>query len=204
LPRHLSWLRKLIHVGTTVFPAIGWLIALWIEVALAGAFLTASLALEAARHWWPWVNRLLWQLVPSVFREWETRRILGSTWLAVGVLATLLLCGRDAGGTAVLFLAWGDPAAEVAGHTLGRGRRGKTVPGSLGCLLACLLAGVAGVYLGGLSAWAVLAGAVVATIVEFWSPPPDDNVWMPISSGLAILLVQWLVTGTAPQLFGQR
>ena len=185
-----SLLRKLIHLSGTLIPAAGWLLSFCLALAFAGALLVASLGLEAARRWWPWVNRLLWRLIPSVFREWENRRVLGSTWFTLGILATLLLCGRDVGGTAVLFLAWGDPAAELVGHRWGRPGQGKTLAGSLGCLGACLLAGAVGVYLGGLSPWVGLVGAVAATLVERWSPPPDDNLWMPILSGLAMLLVQ--------------
>lgn len=175
-----------------VVPACGWLISYPLALSISGALLLASLVAETARRWWPGVNRLLWQLIPATFRQGEERRILGSTWFALGMSAALLLFGQDAGGTAVLFLAWGDPAAEFVGRRWGTPGKGKTVAGSLGCLAACLLAGLVGIGLGGLSPWAVLAGGVVATLVERWSPPPDDNLWMPILSGLAILAVQQL------------
>jgi len=113
--------------------------------------------------------------------------VFGSTWLGLGVFATLLLFGRDAGGTAALFLIWGDPAAELVGRTFGPPGQPKTWAGSLGCLAACLLAALVGVGLGGLPLGPVLAGALVATLVERWSPPPDDNVWMPLLGGLAIV-----------------
>ena len=198
--QRLSLSRKLVHMAMAVIPAAGWLVAYWLALALAGTILLASLALEAMRRWWPWVNRLLWRLLPTIFRSWEGKGVLGSTWFAVGLAATLLLFGRDVGGTAVLFLSWGDPMAEVVGRRWGGGRQGKTLPGSLGCLLACLVAGVVGIGLGGLSPWAVLTGAVVATMVERWSPPPDDNLWMATLSGLAMGLVEWLVGGQ-PVLF---
>ena len=102
--------------------------------------------------------------------------------VAVGALVSLLVFGRDIGGTAILFLSWGDPVAEIVGRRWGRAGEGKTVVGSLGCLLACIVAGFVGVGLGGLSPWAVLVGAVVATLVERWSPPPNDNLWMPVLS----------------------
>jgi dolichol kinase len=39
----------------------------------------------------------------------------------------------------------------------------------------------------------VVAGAVVATLVERRSPPPDDNVWMPLFGGLTIVVMEWLI-----------
>lgn len=189
----MSAARKLIHMAVALVPATGWWLSYPLAIALTAAILAASSLVEVARRRWQWVNRLLWQLLPTTFRAWEDRRVLGSTWLGVGVLASLLLYGRDAGGTAVLFLVWGDPLAEWAGRIWGRPGKGKTLAGSLGCFLACLVAALVGVGLGGLSPWAAVAGALAATIVERWPPPPDDNVWMPIVGGLAISLVGWLL-----------
>jgi len=189
----LSLVRKLIHLTMAVVPAIGWLGSYPLALGLAGVALLASLLVEAARRWWPALNHLLWRLLPTTFRAWEDRRVLGSTWFSLGMFVALFLFGRDAGGTAVLFLAWGDASAELAGRAWGGAAQGKTLAGSLGCLLACLLAGAVGVYFGGLSPWAAGAGAVVAALVERWSPPPDDNLWLPLLSGLTIVaLEQWL------------
>jgi dolichol kinase len=193
--RRPSLTRKLIHLAMALMPAAGWWVSYGSALAVAGAALAASVAVEAVRHWWPWVNRLLWQLLPTTFKAWEGRRILGSTWFAAGALAAFLLFGRDVGGTAILFLSWGDPTAELAGRRWGRPGQRKTLAGSVGCLSACLLAGFVGVGLGGLSLGAAVAGAIVATVVERWSPPPDDNVWIPILSGLAVAVVEWSMGG---------
>lgn len=190
-----SIVRKLIHVAVTVVPAIAWRISYPLALGLTGVVLLASVLIEAARRWWPWVNRLLWTLLPTTFRSWEDRHVLGSTWYAVGMAAAFVLFGRDIGGTSVLFLAWGDPAAEVVGRTLGRTGQRKTVAGSAGCLVACLAAGLVGVGWGSLAPWTVVAGAVAATLVERWSPPPDDNVWMPVVSAGVMAAVQWLIGG---------
>lgn len=187
--------RKLIHLAMALVPAAGWWVSYDLALALALAILVASFAIEALRRWWPWVGRLLWHLLPTTFRAWEGRRMLGSTWFAVGAVAALLFFGRDAGGTAILFLSWGDPTAELVGRRWGQPGRGKTLAGSLGCLAACLIASLVGIRLGGLSLWAAIAGAIVATVVERWSPPPDDNVWIPILSGLTMAVVQWMVGG---------
>ena len=190
-----SLTRKLIHLAMAILPAVGWWISYGLALALTATMLSASLIMEVARRWWPWFNRLLWRLLPTVFRESEGHRVLGSTWFAVGALVSLLVFGRDIGGTAVLFLSWGDPVAEIVGARWGRAGQGKTTVGSLGCLLACIVAGFVGVGLGGLSPWAVLVGAAVATLVERWSPPPNDNLWMPVLSGFGIVLAQGLIGG---------
>jgi dolichol kinase len=44
-----------------------------------------------------------------------------------------------------------------------------------------------------LSFWVVLAGAGMATVVERWAPPPDDNLWIPVVAGLAMAAVNWLM-----------
>jgi dolichol kinase len=175
-----------------VAPAAGWWLGYGAALALVAIELLGSALVDVARRRWPGLNDLLWRLLPTTFRPWEGRAVLGSTWLGIGALATLLLYGQDAGSTALLYLVWGDPAAEIAGHRWGRRGASKTWAGSAGCLAACLVAALVGVGLGGLTPWAALVGAVVATVVERWSPPPDDNVWMPLLSGLAVVGVEWL------------
>lgn len=197
-----SLIRKLIHLAMAVIPALGWSVSYCLALLASVIMLGGSLAMELARRWWPWCNRILWRLLPTVFRKAEAKGVFGSTWFAVGALLSLLLFGRDIGGTAVLFLAWGDPVAEIVGGRWGKAGQGKTVVGSLGCLMACVVAAFVGVGLGGLSPWAAFLGAVVATLVERWSPPPNDNLWMPLLSGLAITVTQLLVGGeTASLLF---
>lgn len=188
--------RKLIHLAMAIIPALGWRVSYGLALALAATMLGGSMLVEGGRRWWPWLNRLLWRLLPTVFRDSEDHRALGSTWFAMGALVSFLLFGRDIGGTAVLFLCWGDPAAEIVGRWWGGAAKGKTLAGSLGCLLACVLAGAVGVGIGGLNPWSALVGAVVATVVEHWSPPPDDNVWMPILSGLATAVTGGLIGGS--------
>ena len=185
--------RKLIHLALAAVPAIGWFVSYELALALAAALLVASLVVEAVRRRWSWVNRLFWRFLPATFKEGEQRHVLGSTWFSVGMVATLALFGRDVGSTAILFLTWGDPAAEVVGRRWGTPGQTKTLAGSLACLAACLMAGIVGMGLGGLSIWVVLAGAGMATIVERWAPPPDDNVWIPVLSGLTMTTIQWLM-----------
>ena len=203
-PPRASLTRKLIHLAMAIVPALGWSVSSCLALLFSAIILGASLAIEVARRRWPWCNRLLWRLLPSVFRKAEAEGALGSTWFAVGALLSLLLWGRDIGGTAILFLAWGDPVAEIVGRRWGAVGQGKTVVGSVGCFMACVVAAFVGIVLGGLSPMAAFLGAAVATLVERWSPPPNDNLWMPLLSGLSIVLAQLLAGGEPASLLFWR
>jgi dolichol kinase len=191
--QRVSLLRKLIHVAMAIIPLTGWWASFDSALSLAGVLVAASLAAEGIRRWLPGVNLALWRLLPSVFRESEDHKILGSTWFAIGALAALLLEGRDAGGTAILFLAWGDPAAEFAGHRWGSKVDDKTLAGTAACFVACLVGGGVGIVVGGLNPWVALGGAAIGTLIERWSPPPDDNLWMPVVAGVTMAAAQRLV-----------
>jgi dolichol kinase len=180
-------LRKLMHAALAIVPLAGWLFAPWVALALAAALMAGSAVLEVARRIWPGVDGTLWGHAPSLFRSWESQGILGSTWFAVSMLGILLLFGQDVGGLAVLFLALADPAAELAGRRWGRPGVRKTWAGSLACLGVCLAIATAGFLLGLVPPAAAVAGGVAAAAAERWSPPPTDNVWMPLFSSMVMV-----------------
>ena len=78
-------LRKLIHLALSVVPVIAWFLSYELALALACVLLAASLALEAARRWWPWVNCLLWRLIyrPQLRLDtpWATFGIQSALWI---------------------------------------------------------------------------------------------------------------------------
>jgi dolichol kinase len=182
----------------TVLPAGAWFLADWLGLALSAAFLVASIALEIIRRHWSGLNAFLRKMLPGVIRDTENQGVLGSTWFAIGAFVAFLVFGPFTGGAAVLFLAWGDPAAAIAGRKWGNLSRRKTWVGSLACLGATSLAALAAAHYGNLNLWAALCGAGAATLVERCSPQPDDNVWIPILSGLSI----WIVQKTLVQMIG--
>jgi dolichol kinase len=182
--------RKLTHISLAVVPLAGWVLGQWAALALAVLLLLGSLLLELTRRTWPWVDRTLWGHAPGLFRKSEEHGILGSTWYCAAMLAALLFFGQNIGGMATLFLALGDPAAELAGRHLGGASKRKTWAGSLACLLVCVVVATAGSILGRVPLAAALAGAVSAVVAERWPPPPSDNVWMPLFSALTMAAVR--------------
>ncbi len=178
--------RKLMHAALAIVPLAGWLFEPWVALALAGLLGLGSLALEVARRSWPGIDRTLWGHAPGLFRPWEQQGILGSTWFVASMLGALLFFGQDVGGLVVLFLALGDPAAEIAGRRWGRPGVRKTWAGSVACLMVCLATATTVALLGFVHPVVAVAGAVAAAAAERWSPPPTDNIWMPLFSALVM------------------
>ena len=91
---------------------------------------------------------------------------------------------------ALLFVAVGDPAAALAGaRAPGPRWWGKSPIGALAFIAAGLTMWTLLAALG-FTAWsaAIIAGVIIAAIVELLPIPLDDNLTVPLLSGGAMLL----------------
>ena len=68
--------------------------------------------------------------------------------------------------------------------------KGKSLEGSSACLAACLVAGAILATITHISLWLVAIGAICATLVEFLSLPPNDNLTIPLVTGGIMSLVK--------------
>ena len=99
---------------------------------------------------------------------------------------------RDIAIAALAFLVLGDAAAAIIGKRFGSPTYwGKSPQGSLACFAVCMAVG-----------WPILGdwhmalvGSVVATVAEALPVPMDDNMRVPIFSGLAMELAARLLQG---------
>jgi dolichol kinase len=89
----------------------------------------------------------------------------------------------------ILYLAFGDAVAALAGKAFGRHPlpfvSSKTWEGSIACFFTCALVGW-GLELG---PWRLLAGAFAASVIEAVPIPGNDNFWLPLGSGFALWLI---------------
>jgi dolichol kinase len=82
------------------------------------------------------------------------------------------------------YLALGDGVAGLVGRNWGHIRLGsKSLEGSLSCFLACWAVGTICLAPDAGSP-EVIAGALVATVLEILPLPLNDNLWIPLLSGL--------------------
>ena len=113
--------------------------------------------------------------------------VAGPVTLGIGAMLALLLYPAPAAFLAVYALAFGDGIASLVGRAFGRIQllRGTTFEGSLACLLAVFVSGVA--LTGNIAASFVIA--VVATVLEALPTDDMDNIILPVGVGLLTTLL---------------
>jgi dolichol kinase len=103
-------------------------------------------------------------------------------------MVALLIYPDPAATIAIYALAFGDSAASLLGKFAGskriRGTQGKTLEGAFGCMVAVLI--VASHF--GLSPAAALAVAAVAAFTELLPLRDLDNLALPLTAGLTVVL----------------
>jgi phosphoserine phosphatase len=108
-------------------------------------------------------------------------------YFAFGIVTTLLLFPTQAGSAAIAMFCFGDSAASLFGGLISTSlpfNKGKTWEGTLAGFILAFLAGSFFV-----SPWLALAGAAIAMTIEVLPLPVNDNVLIPIITGLALTLL---------------
>jgi glycerol-3-phosphate acyltransferase PlsY len=110
--------------------------------------------------------------------------VTGATYYFIAAFIPVLCFSRDVAIVGLLFLVMGDSIAALIGTTYGAHKIGdKSAEGSLACFLVCSVIGV--VLLG----WIGIPGAIAATLSELVPLPVDDNLRIPLISGIIMQLL---------------
>ena len=121
-----------------------------------------------------------------MMRESEKEgQITGATWVIAGSLITIILIPKPFSIVALFFLAVGDTFAALIGMNypiLKIGR--KTLSGSIACFVTCCIIGL--MFSFNLNASTIIFGAFIATLTELASMKINDNLLIPIFSGISM------------------
>lgn len=181
--------RKAIHLSSAAVPiALAFGIDRRLALLMLGVLVVAAIAVEAARALSPATASRFDSLFLPLLRAHESRRLTGATWLLVAMFAAVLFFPRDVAIVATWAAAVGDAAAALIGMRFGRlrsPRDGKSLEGSVACLLATLAGAVWLAHLGPASA---LLAAVMATVAERIPWPHDDNIRIVAVVGVVMML----------------
>jgi len=181
--------RKFIHLIPLSIPLVSTFDILQkrelLIVVGVAAFLALSIDLARMRR--GAVSRIFSQMFGSLLRAGERRTFIGSSYYLLGIFLALLMFPKPVAEASMYILIIGDTMAAIVGMTWGRTKIwGKSLEGSLAFFLSsCAVLAI----LGRVGPQIAVVGALVATIVELLPLPVNDNLTIPISSGLSMYLL---------------
>ena len=198
--RSPQWLRearrKAIHLSFIVLPlAMLHPVLLWPrtrgEISLLFVVLTAgSIVFDVLRIHERRVATFFRQFFGELVREHERLTLLGSSYLLLAALIAVEIFPRPVAAAAIGFTVLGDAMGALVGRAYGHHRVfNKSVEGAVGCLVMCLLWGAYVVFVTDLPWGVVLAGALMATLVEVLPIPLDDNLGITLAAGYTMKLM---------------
>lgn len=194
--------RKGIHLFALIIP-IGYSLVtfptaiFWVTLA---AVVSILLDIARFRGWvlWSWVAAII---TPIIRQHEISGGFTGASYILTTSVVTIIFFPKTIAIAALVFIIVGDTAAALIGRKFGRLRYlgGKSLEGSAACLVASFLASL---LVPGLPLAAGLIGAFTATVVEALSGSLDDNLTVPLASGLAMLAVMHSMGYPDARLFG--
>lgn len=131
----------------------------------------------------------------SILREKEANQLCGGSYFSLGCTLAIQVFAPVIAMTSILFLVMGDMTAALIGRSFGQsvcsmkiGPGGKkSVEGSAAMFLTCFVFGCTIFSPVHLREYAVVIGALVATLTELYEPfGINDNVTIPLLSGVAL------------------
>jgi len=181
-------IRKATHLGALVIPGGYYLLGLkrltafLIMLTIGLGMLVIDIA--RMRNWWLWRKLASPVFAPVIRKHEKDGDFTGATYILLTSCAAIALFEKPIAIAALSFIIVGDSFAAVIGRRFGRIKfANKSLEGSLGCLLGTIIVAL---LTPGIPLSIGLLGAVVATLVEAWPMGVDDNVSVPLLSGLAM------------------
>jgi HAD superfamily phosphoserine phosphatase-like hydrolase len=185
LPMKNDFVREAIHASGFTVPILVGIFGLPIVVSFIGGVIALYVMSELLR-----LDGKNLPVVSAITRRAASQIEMNDfaaapLYFAIGILATLLIFPAPASSAAIGIFAFGDSAASIFGGIISKTplplNKSKSVEGSLAGFFFAFLAG--SFYISPLFA---LIGAVVAMFVEWLPLPVNDNILIPLFTGLAL------------------
>jgi acyl phosphate:glycerol-3-phosphate acyltransferase len=178
--------RQLFHlIAGSLVPVAGIFAPQEMTVIAFGVLALISLSLDLLRFQNSWLNRLYIRWLGPLLKKEEDHRITGATYMVIAGLVAFLFFDKTVAVSAMLFLSLGDPVASLVGRRMPGPRLFAKSPGGTAAFVGVSLLVTAALVGSGVFQyhWGLLAGAVVAGLVELTPIPLDDNLTIPLISG---------------------
>ena len=157
------------------------------------AFSVAAFLMEFLRLRNEKLNQILMLVMKPVMRESERNAVSGLPFYALGVSLALFFFPERIAILAILFLIFADPIASFFGILYGRDKilPNKSLQGTIAAFSVCYIVTIAYglIYASPSINLVVIAAGVIGSISEMCSQFVDDNLCIPVVSGLGLYLV---------------
>ena len=195
----LHLIRKFWHMGSGALGLYLYLISgkstlQWAIVTMIIAL--AGFLIEYLRFNFAWWKKMFLKLGAPFLRDSEKNSISGLPFYALGVSLSLFLFEKNIAILSILYLVFADPISSFVGIKLGKVKLvgGKSLEGTSAGFCTCFLLtaiysfnwtlGSTNILLG----FSIL-GAIVGSLAELFSIYLDDNLTIPVISGLGLTLI---------------
>ncbi len=186
-------LRKATHTGALIIP-VGYYfldiskpqMLILMGVAL---ILVLSADISRLRNWSFWTE-FAQKYLSSMVRKHESKGdFTGATYILISIILTVALFPKPIAVTALIYIMVGDTWAALIGRRYGKHKiiNNKTIEGSAAFLISTLIVAI---FAPGLTLFVAVFGSVVATVTEAMPLKIDDNLTVPLISGLSMMLCQ--------------
>jgi dolichol kinase len=195
IPFSQELLRKATHLGALIIPGLYYIHGLSkleaLSVLVPITLLIFILDIGRMQGWKVW-EIFGAKLIGKMIRVHEAGGdFTGATYILTSACCTIALYPKPIAIAALAFIIVGDSFAAIIGRLWGKHRFGrKSYEGSAGCLFGTLIVAFC---VPQLPLAVSIPGAVIATVVEALSTKIDDNVSVPLLSGLGMVLIQKMI-----------
>jgi dolichol kinase/phosphoserine phosphatase len=187
-PSRKDIFREILHASGFFIPVVAALFG----VPIVAGFITIVLGLYAASEYLRIEGRKM-PLINHITRRAASENelfqvVLAPVYFAVGILLTLVIFPAPASAAAIAIFALGDSAASIFGRFFARTalplNKDKSLEGSLAGFFFAFSAGLFFV-----SPPLAVVGAFIAMLIEYLPLPINDNLLIPLVTGLSLTLL---------------
>ncbi len=185
--------RKAIHYTASLIPLLYYFFFNRYEAVIIMAILTVGITIgEMLRMKVPFFRSIYLDIFGSVIRSHEQlNHFTGATFVFWGGLLTIWSFPKPIATTALLFLTVGDSSACLVGMMIGRIKliNSRTLEGVIAFIVASLIMTW---WIPDLAFEIKVVGAVTGSLVELVHRRVDDNLLIPLFSGVVMYMLTHL------------
>lgn len=181
-------MRKIIHLLTAVIPVVYIFLNRFPMVVSLTILFTIAVIVDLLRLKSKNIGRFFTLHLGELLWEKEHHTLTGATTYAISAFLSVYLFDKWIAIAVLLFLSLGDTAAYFVGYKWGITylNSEKTIEGSAACLVVCLTVSM---ILPKPEMIILISGSVFAALIELFPLGVDDNLALPLISGVGMEII---------------